>query len=140
MTALSANKPRKSRGTVQYTAYKVEASTTIYEGSIVALDSAGYAAPAGALATNNGCVGVSTEYVDNSSGAAGAKTVKVAEGEFLLPATSIAQANVGEVMYGIDDDTIDETNTSSNKPRAGILTEYVSSTSGWCRITLENSR
>lgn len=130
MTALSANKARASRGDQRFQSFPVAASTVLFHGSLVMINSSGYAVPAAAGAGNKGVAGVSTEHVDNSDGAAGAKWVRVASGEFLVTAASITQAHVGSTMYASDDDTVDEAQ-GANEPVAGVLVQYESATSGW---------
>ena len=136
MAALSAARLTKSRSLGRKISYLMKASTQIYAGSMVMIDTNGVAQPANAEAGNNGCVGVATESVLSTSG--GNERIVVQEGIFLFAATSIAQGNVGERMFGIDDQTIDET-TGSNTPLAGVLVEFVSSTSGWVYIALGTS-
>lgn len=109
--------------------YPVAASTTIYKGTMVALNTSGYAVPAADTASFL-VVGVADAKVDNSTGAAGDLTVKVRTGVALLSATSITQAMVGTMMYVVDDQNFDDT-TGTNAIPAGVLVEYVSSTSGW---------
>lgn len=133
MAALAADKVVASRNLGAKLQYPVVASDIIYAGSIVMIDSAGYANPAAASVTNNGCVGIAVEKADNASGSAGAVDVEVQEGEFLLDATTAAQTIVGDLVYAEDDQTIDETQ-GSNEPRAGIATEFVSASSVWVRM------
>ena len=130
MAALAANRATASRNTGAIRSYPVVASDIIYAGSMVHVNSDGYAAPAAASASSTGVVGVAIEKVDNSSGSAGDLDVMVQEGEFLVAATSIAQTSVNLLVYASDDQTVDETQ-GTNEPIAGILTEVVSATSGW---------
>lgn len=138
MAALTAKRATDSRNLGQTRVYKMAGSTTIYAGGLVMLKSDGYAKTAAALASNKGVVGVAMETVVNS-GADGAKEITVQEGEFLLGATSIAQVSIGSAVYASDDQTIDETQ-GSNEPKVGLLTEVVSSTSGWVLSGLLASR
>jgi signal peptide peptidase SppA len=129
--ALSAARATQSKASgIKW--YKMKASTTIYAGGLVMVDSNGLALPAAASATNHGVMGVATET--KTSAASGTTKINVAEGYFLFDATSIAQANVGSVMYASDDRTFDETQ-GANEPVAGILVEYVGATSGWLYIS-----
>jgi hypothetical protein len=131
MAALTARRATDSRNEGKTTTRLMKASTTIYAGSLVMLDSNGLALPAAASAGNKGVVGVAVETV--TSAASGSYYVTVREGEFLFDATSIAQANVNSKMYASDDHTIDETQ-GLNEPVAGVLAEYVSATSGWVKV------
>jgi hypothetical protein len=106
-------------------------STTIYKGSLVSVNSSGYAIPASDSA-NTYFVGVAENYVVNS-GSDGDKSVTVrTKGQFKFPATSISQAHLGSIMYVKDDQTFD--NTSTNLIPCGRLVEYVSATEGWIEI------
>lgn len=130
--ALSADRLTSYREGVELE-YKVYQSVKIYAGSLVCVNSSGYAIPA-ADAAGNVLIGVALEQADNSSGSSGDINVRVrANGTFEFAATSISQAHVGDLMYVVDDQTIDET-TPGNSVVAGILTKYVSTTKGWVKI------
>lgn len=130
--ALSAARQTPSKWTANIKAYKVKASHTIYAGSLVMIDSTGYAHAAEASASNHGvpCVAVKTV----TAAASGIYWVECQEGIFKFNASSISQANVGSLMYASADDTFDETQ-GTNEPVAGILVEYVSATSGWIYVS-----
>jgi hypothetical protein len=128
MAALSANRATASKNLGAIRRWKMKASTTVYAGSMVMLDSNGLANPAAASASNQGCQGCATEKV--ASAASGTYWVKAQEGTFLFDATSIADTSASLVMYASDDQTFDETQ-GANEPVAGYLHEVVSSTSGW---------
>lgn len=138
MTALAAARVTKSKNLGPKKRYPVGVDI-VYAGGMVMLDSAGFAMPAAAAAANAGVVGVATETVDNSGGAAGDEFVVVQEGWFLFAGTTIAQTSVGLPCYAEDDQTIDET-AGANEPVAGILMEIVSSSSGWVRIENGNAQ
>lgn len=133
MTALTKAKVRNTKGDGVIKSFPVNGGSTIYAGAIVMLDAQRYARPAAALASNGGCVGIALETVDNASGSDGDVEVKCWSGLVELPATSIAQAAVGGLVYASDDDTVDETQ-GSNEPKVGVLEEVVSSTKGWVRV------
>lgn len=138
MAALTAARLTKSRGGLRLQKYPVAASTTIYAGSMVMINSAGYAVPAAAAANNKGTVGVAVATVDNSSGSAGDLDVSAQEGEFLFEGDSLDQANLGDIMFSMDDQTVgDDATATGDEPRCGRLTEFVSATSGWLRIGLD---
>ena len=130
--ALSADKlSERTEGKTHV--YPVAGSTTIYAGSLVSLNSSGFAIPAADTASTT-FVGVAAEAADNSGSATnGAINVTVwRTGVFKFPATSITQAHVGSIMYVKDDTTFD--NTSSNLIPCGRLVEYISATSGLIAI------
>lgn len=122
----------KSFGSVTK-AYLMKASTTIYAGGMVMIDSNGVALPAAASASNHNVVGVAQQT--KTSAASGSYWINVTDRALcLFAATTIAQTNVGQIMYAEDDETVDETQ-SANEPIAGILLQYVSASSGWVYIS-----
>lgn len=134
MTALAAAANRLSRED-DIIGYPVLTATTIYKGAIVALDDNGYAIPATDTA-NLRVVGVAEDTVVNS-GASGAKFVRVLSGRaFLFAATSITQAMLGDPMFVVDDNTVDDAAGATNEVPVGRLVEYVSATQGWVYIPL----
>jgi len=132
MTALAAGVITQTRGEPQlFVSIPVVASDIIYEGGLVSVNSAGNAIPAADTASTL-FVGIADETVDNSAGAAGAKNVRVKCGvEALYTASSITLAMTGGIMYIVDDQTIDDAAGPTNDIACGILTEFVSTTSGW---------
>lgn len=136
MTALDKATPIISKGDTVVRKHKVSADAVCYAGGIAMRGPTGGVQPAEAIAGNFGCVGIFAKDVDNTGGALGDLEVEVLEGTFKLPASSIADTNVGQVVYAVDDATIDD-GTASNRPRAGLLDQYEASTSGWVRMSLE---
>ena len=119
--------PRKEAG---LQSFPVEATTQIYKGAMVCTNAAGYLAAAADTAGYK-FQGIAYENVLGTT--QGAKNCRVhTSGVFKLPATSITQAMVGQLMYVTDDGTIDD--TSTNFVCCGRLVEYVSATSGWVDI------
>lgn len=135
MTALTAQKDRISilGGIEQETSVPVAASTKIYQGALVMLLSTGYGTNAAASASNKGCVGVAMETVDNSSGSAGDKSIKVKSGRFLISGTGFSAASVASHIYASDNDTV-STTQGTNEPLVGTVERYVSSTSVYAQI------
>ena len=130
MTALAAAASRTRRDGGQQASYPVLAATQIWKGGLVAVDTAGYARPATDTAGYT-VVGVAAESVLGGT-ASGDKWILLECGrEFLFPATSITQAMVGDPMYVVDDNEVDDAAGAANDVFAGILTQYVSNTSGW---------
>lgn len=133
MTALTAMRNTRSQG-VGLKHYPVAATTNIYKGGMVCIDASGYAVPAANDAALSNVIGVAHEDVDNSGGSNGDLNVRVELGRVhLLVATSITQAMVGDNMYVVDDQTFDDVDPG-NSIRAGILMQFVSTTSGWILI------
>lgn len=134
MAALTTNRNRLARSTCRLLAYPVAASTTIYKGALVALDANGFAVNAADTAGLQ-VVGVAAEKVDNAGGANGDKKIVIeAEREYLFAASSITQAMVGDVMYVVDNDTVDDAAGPTNDVAVGRLTEFISTTQGWVYI------
>lgn len=134
MTALSAKRLTQSKSPLgcKYD-FPVAASTTIYAGSMVVVNSAGYAVPAASLANNKGVFGVALETVDNSSGLAAAKDVTVQAGIYEFTCSTATQANTGSIAYAEDDQTVDTVKVG-DEPVAGIIVDYASATSVWVAI------
>lgn len=113
--------------------YLMAATTKIYGGSLVAINTSGYAVPASDTA-GLVVVGVADAQYDNP-GLDGAMSCKVyTHCMVLLAATSVTQAMVERPMFVVDDQTVDETQ-GTNRVFAGILKEVVSSTSGYVEIS-----
>jgi len=102
------------------TAYPLAAATTIFAGTLVALDSSGNAVPASDTAGLR-VVGLAQETVDNSAGLAGAHSVATKVGVFQLnnSATDAVDANdKGKICFVEDDNTVSETG-GTHKVKAG---------------------
>jgi hypothetical protein len=113
--------------------FPVKAVTRIYGGSLVAVDSTGYAMPAGNTVGHK-LVGIALEQADNRTGANGAVSIRVrTAGVFEFGATSISQANVGADMYVVDDQTFDDVDPGQGI-KCGKLAKYISTTKGWIKI------
>lgn len=114
--------------------YPVATGTKIYAGSMVCVNTTGYAVPAGDTVGYR-FAGVAMEQVDNSSGGDGAAIVKLRRaGVFEFDAASITQAMVGMAMYAVDDHTFDDAAGTTNDIKVGLLVKYVSATKGWIDI------
>lgn len=133
MTALTAKRATDGRSLGAIHSVPVAASTTIYGGSIVMVNTSGYAVPA---STTNPLlvIGVATETVDNSSGAAAALWVNAQEGVYKFAASTASQASVGQVAYAEDDQTVDET-AGAGEIVCGRIVEYVGASSVWVDIS-----
>jgi hypothetical protein len=114
----------------------VYASAVIYKGGLVMVNSSGYAIP-GADTASCKCFGVAME--DKTGGtSSGDVDVKVGFGaEWKFAASSITQAmlETTQAMYIVDDNTIDDAAGATNDVFVGVLTEFVSTTSGWVFVT-----
>lgn len=99
----------------------VAASKKIFAGSLVAANATGYATP-GATATTLTYLGRAEEYVDNSAGADGDKTVMVRRGKAFKFKNSagdaVTQAELGKTCYIVDDETVSKSNAGGNTQSA----------------------
>ena len=114
----------------------VAATAKIFAGAIVALNAAGDAVPASAIAAQR-TRGVAQETVDNTSGAAGAKSVPTRRGTYRFKnsaaADLIARADIGNSCYVVDDETVAKTSNASARPIAGVIRD-VDSGGVWVEI------
>lgn len=123
MTTLAADAPRAyALGDVEE--YPVVATDIIYEGAAVGENASGYARPLVALDV---FLGFAERKADNSTGAAGDKTVRVkARGRIQLPIAGLAiTANDRAAVYASDDDTF--TLTATGNSLIGYVSRWVSS-------------
>ena len=101
---------------------KGAASKKYFAGALIARDANGRATP-GAVSTTIKGVGRCEEYVDNSTGADDAVTVKIRKGIFQFANSSagdaITDADIGNDCYIVDDQTVAKTNGTSTRSVAG---------------------
>lgn len=129
MTALAANYSRKSQTLsgvliAVLFAMPVAASTRVYQGSMVALNTSGYLVKASADPTLR-IVGVSEDEVNNSSGSAGDLTCKPQRGAYYFANSSstdaITDSDLGRYAYVVDDNTVARTSAYGARPTAGRI-------------------
>lgn len=138
MTALSANRDPQQYGvdpTPRYypNRFGLRAAVRIFIGAMVFGDSAGRATPGGATATTGAlvCLGVAEEGVDNTAGAADAKTIeKIRRGYFERKAGTLVDAltlaMIGTNVYAMDDQTVGATDGGGGaRPVAGKLLGFI---------------
>lgn len=100
----------------------VAATTTIYTGALVCLNSSGNAVP-GSVSTTLTARGVAIEGVSNT-GAAGALNVKTERGCFNFKnhgADLVVRADIGKLCYIVDDETVAKTNGTNTRSVAGTV-------------------
>jgi hypothetical protein len=121
MTAATTDRNTKSRDGKDF-GLPVAAATKIFAGTIAAINAGGYATK-GATSTTLAAVGIAQETVDNSAGANGDVTIKVARGCYRLAnsasADAITLADVGNDCYIVDDQTVAKTDGTSTRSIAG---------------------
>lgn len=127
-----------------YVELPVAAATTIYAGSLVGMLATGYVQPyvASTVATTltgfDRLVGIALEEVDNSSGLAGALTVKVLIGGCFYHAVSgLAITDVGAPVYASDDSTL--TKVALGNAFVGWVERFEASGYGMIRLAGPNS-
>lgn len=124
MAALAAdrNTPRKHGETLSV---PVKAAAKIYAGSLV-FKAAGAGAEPARKAGNLIALGRAEELADNSSGAAGAISVRVRRGTFRWEndagAGAIDADDIGSDAYALDDQTV--TKTAAGASKAGTIVGF----------------
>lgn len=122
MTTLAANKPRAYEQGNRNDLLMI-ASDIIYEGAAVGIVAgSGHARP---LAAGDKFAGFAEATVDNSAGAAAAKSVRViTNGLIQLAVGSVAITDIGKAVYASDDDTF--VLTASTNTYIGRVHRFVS--------------
>jgi len=136
MTALAAANEVYEFAEVGRHEIEVAASTTIYKGAGVCLDtSTGYGVPA-SDASGYISKGVNlAATVDNSSGSNGDKKVGTFTNKyFLLTASGASQTWEGQMLYWVDDATVALAASVTYNIAAGRCVEYRSSTRVWVNL------
>jgi len=102
----------------------IAANVKIYSGALVAINATGYAAPGAASAALT-YFGRAEEYVDNTGGADGAKTVLVRRGKAFKwvnsGADAVTQASLGKPCFIVDDYTVGGTSANGTRSPAGFV-------------------
>ncbi|MFZ2448094.1 MAG: capsid cement protein [Syntrophobacteraceae bacterium] len=125
MAALTSDRKTVYREGIEIE-YKVAAGAKIYAGSLVCLNTAGYAAP-GADTASFRFIGVAVEHADNSSGENGDITVRVRrKGVFRFAASGMAITDIGAAVKVSDDQTVAKSTT--NSVACGTIAEFISAT------------
>ena len=130
--ALSADTPRSYSVVGVENALPVQASSTIYAGSALSIDTGGEVGP---LATGEvGFVGFAINKVDNSSGSAGDVNARVlTSGEVELTITGLDDNNdINDPVYASDDGTF--TLTASGSTVIGRVSQIVSLSDNKARV------
>jgi hypothetical protein len=117
--------------------FAMKAAVKVYVGTMSHMDTNGRVGP-GITAATGRCVGVYTDAVDNSAGAAGAKSAETKRGIFGPFANStstdeITGADVGADCYLVDDQTVAKTNGSNTRIVAGRV-HQVETAGVWVRF------
>lgn len=135
MAALTAGRltPRREGDIIEQA---VAASTTILAGAMVMRAANGYLLE-GQTDTGLVGVGVAEKDADNGSGSAGDITARVRPGVYRMgnstSSDAITIAEIGDVCFAVDDQTVAKTDGSSARSPAGIIAD-VDSNGVWVRF------
>lgn len=112
------------------------AAVRIFKGVLCSFNSAGYVTNGSDSATDNAFAGISYEAKDNSAGAAGDLSIRLEKtGEYELNYSGVlTQADVGKVVYVLDNTTVGLTGASVNHVACGTIAEVVSAGKARVRI------
>jgi len=134
MTALTSDTARPYTAGVE-AAVPVYRSVEIFGNALVGVNAAGYAVP-GDDAAGLIFMGVAREHVDNSSGSDGDKQVVVRRRGLwkMTLGTPISQANVGDQVFLVDDNTVDLAANVTHNIFCGIIAAYIDSIHAWIDI------
>lgn len=112
------------------------ASVIAYAGALLMRNAAGYVTK-GAAATGSVGIGRAEETVDNSAGSAGDERVDFREGTFLFANSAssdeITIAQIGDVCWIVDDQTVAKTDGSGARSPAGFVAD-VDAQGVWVRF------
>lgn len=129
MTTLAADAPREFYEG-DFHEFPVIASDIIYQGAAIGDNGSGYARP---LVAGDPFRGFAESRVDNSTGAAGDKSVRARKrGSIKLAISSLAITDVGKDVYASDDNTF--TLTQSTNTRIGYVESWISTGYGIVRF------
>ncbi len=112
----------------------VKTATEIFAGSFLCVDATGWGVP-GADTAGLIFQGVSRTYVPSTSGNGAATAIARRRGLIKTTlGTAITQANVGDNVFLVDDQTVDLIGNVSNGIFCGVIAEYVDTTHAFIDI------
>lgn len=133
--ALTAGRDTPARRLIRH-GDPVAAGVTIFQGALVVLDAAGNARP-GYVATGLVPRGRASVTVNNAGGLAGAVTVESEPGVYRYgnsaAGDAITRAEIGDVCFIVDDETVGKTNGTDTRSAAGVVVD-VDALGVWVRI------
>ncbi|MBN2060708.1 MAG: hypothetical protein JW882_09870 [Deltaproteobacteria bacterium] len=134
MTALSADKQIELKDGVEIPV-PVDDGDLIYGGALVSVNADGYLVD-GADESGQIFMGVATEQKDNSSGSDGDLDCVIRRRGLVkcIMGTAISQANVGDNVFLVDDQTVDLVGNVTHNIFCGIIAEYIDTTHAWIDI------
>lgn len=114
----------------------VAATAILFAGSMICRNAAGFTV-SGATATGLVGIGVAQARADNSAGADGDETVLYEAGIWQFANSAggdeITDAEVGDLCFVVDDQTVAKTSATSTRSPAGII-DHVDATGVWVRF------
>ena len=123
MTATTVERNTSRRDAAQFE-LPAAASANLLAGTIAMVNTSGYA-EAGATATSRRGVGVVEVTADNTSGAAGAISVRVRRGCFAFANSAstdaITRGDIGNTVYIVDNQTVAKTDGTGTRSPAGVV-------------------
>lgn len=127
-TALSAGKEISGGRSGSYESYPVNASSQIYQGGLVCIQTSDGMAVAGSNAAARQFAGIAESTVVGGSSDGDVSVLCKTSGVFTLTASSGAATDVGKVAYLIDDATVGVALSTQSIP-VGVVRKYNSATS-----------
>jgi hypothetical protein len=129
MSATTGPRNTRERGEFNRSEEQLAKAGLVFNnGAMVAVDATGYLVPANSSTTLKrfGRLNLSPERVVSTVGlASGAKTFKIEFGEYSwgnsAAADAIAQADVGNDCYAVDDATVAKTDGTGTRSKAGTI-------------------
>lgn len=114
----------------------IAAATKVFAGAMLMRNAAGYVIE-GQTATGLVGIGRAEAQVDNSAGANGALSVSYRPGVFRFANSAAADlitfAEIGDLCYAVDDQTVAKTDGTSTRSPAGII-DHVDANGVWVRF------
>nr|WP_298099757.1 hypothetical protein [uncultured Shinella sp.] len=121
MTALAGDRRTPERSG-DLRVFPAAASAVLFAGAMGAVNASGQAVPM-STALNLKGAGRVERRVDNTGGAAGAKSVEIYAGIFRFDNSTagdaITKADIGSDCYGVDDQTVAKTSATNTRSVAG---------------------
>lgn len=137
MAALTTDRTATVRRSGDTREPPVKGGVVIYAGAMVAIDAAGFAVPAAALASLK-VIGSAPARADNAAGADGAIRARVEPGIFHVDnaagADAVTLTDIGAPAYVVDDHTVAKTSNSGARPVAGTIFD-VDAQGVWVRFS-----
>ncbi len=105
----------------------VAASTTMYEGTLGAVNASGYAVPASASSALTILGRVEDTVINTAAagyGSAGALRARIRGGKFWFTCSGAGISSVGKMAYVVFDNEVALTDSSGTRPAAGMIVAY----------------